>query len=297
MTLTEIPISSDATAAFTPVIAGYRETIFHHPDGPNIHMLQSPEAARLAMADDNLDILTTANDGDLVLLSTGNTSKAFYPVFVARAQERRINLARFRYGHIDNYVYDPLNYPFGTDNQDYEKFLRKHFIEPAGIPKDNFFPIHGYTADPHKVASDYDQWLESQRIVVAIAGAFGPKPVAHFAFMKPGMNLEVGVAAINLSGEVVRRDVTRAEEADYPPPPTRAITLGLRHFRRAQHIFTINCGSEYVSRVTLALTGPIDPRVIGTYFRTEGFGKKVNIYLDPATAQPIIEHFSIQQER
>lgn len=294
MALPEAPISIDVTAATAPAISVYKETIFSHPDGPNIHMLQSPEEARLAMADDILDILVTAEDGNLVLLSTGKTSQAFYPAFIARAQEREINLTRFRYGHIDNYVYDPLQYPYGTDDQDYEKFLRRHFIGPAGIPENNFFPIHGYTADPHGTASEYDQWLESQRIIVAITGAFGPKPVVHFAFMKPSMNVEDGVVAINLSSEVVNRDAARAADVGSPPPPTRVITLGLRHFRRAQHIFNINCGPEYVERVRLALAGPIDPSVIGTYFRTKGFRKKVHLYLDPVTAQPVIDHFSLQ---
>lgn len=294
MALPEAPTSSDATTAYIPAIVHYQESIFPHPDGPSIHMLQSPQEARLAMADDIFDVLVTTEDGDLVLLSTGNTSQAFYPVFIARAQERGIELTRFRYGHIDNYVYDPLQYPYGTDDHDYEKFLKKHFIDPAGIPEKNFFPIHGYTADPHGTADRYDQWLETQRIVVAITGAFGPKPVVHLAFMKPTMDLEVGVAAINLSDEVVRRDSTRAADSDYEPPPTRAITLGLPHFRRALNIFGINCGPEYVSRVQTALTGPIDPRVIGTYFRTEGFRKKVHLYLDPVTAQPIKNHFSLQ---
>lgn len=293
MAFPETPKSSDVTAAFAPAFIAYQESIFPHPDGPNIHMLQSPQEARLAMADDILDILVTAEDCDLVLLSTGNTSQAFYPVFITRAQEREIDLTRFRYGHIDNFVYDPLNYLYGTDDHDYEKFLREHFIELAGIPEKNFFPIHGYTANPHGTAEEYDQWLELQHIVVAVTGAFGPKPVVHLAFMKPNMDVEVGVAAIDLSDEVIGREAARAAEADYLPPPTRAITLGLRHLRRAENIFNINCGPEYVERVQTALTGPIDPNVIGTYFRTEGFGEKVHLYLDPVTARPIIEHFSL----
>ncbi len=292
MALPEV-LYTETYLAFAPAGASYQERIFPHPDGPHIHMLQSPEAARLAMANDILDVLAPAADDDLVLLSTGNTSQAFYPVFIERAQERGIDLTRFRYGHIDNYIYDPAMYPDGSDDEDYKKFLMEHFIKPAGISLENFYPIQGLTADPDKTAKEYDQWLDEQHIVVAIAGALGPEPVIHIAFMKPDMDLEVGVAAIDLSDEVVARNAARAAQDGYPPPPIRAITLGLKHFRHADKIYNLNCGREYVDRVRVALTGPIDSNVIGTYLRTQDLGEKVHLYLDALTAQPIIEYFGL----
>src|SRR3990172_3095516 len=79
------------------VQSGMKEPFFQHPEGPLIYMLDTPEDARLAIADDILDVLAEANDGDAILLSTGNTSIAFYRVFIARAKQRNIDLTRFHY--------------------------------------------------------------------------------------------------------------------------------------------------------------------------------------------------------
>lgn len=275
------PVSGEAS------IRSHRELYFRHPDGVNIHVSPTPEEARLSMADDILNVLANAEDGQTVILSTGNSSSKFYPVFIEQARERGIDLTRFHYGHLDNYAYDPQAYPDGTDNEDYEKYLRRHFIEPAGIPEDHFHPIRGLSDHPEEVAAEYDAWLSTRPIVAAIAGAMGPEPVVHFAFMKPGMDLERGVSVIDLSEETVERDRQRAIEGGYPPPPDRAFTLGLPHLRRARHLFNINCGPEYRKRVELALTGPVDPNVIATYLRTEGFRDKVHIYLDNDTSAAV----------
>lgn len=266
-----------------PQVKTRQEIFFRHPDGPLIHVCPTPDQTYAAAVANFLDILEKAKEGDAVLLATGDSYLPFYTVLIARAKNG-VNLAQFRWGHIDNFAYDAKNYPEGTGEQDYEKFLRRHFIEPAGIPNDHLFPIGGLTANATQTAREYNQWLEKQRIIAALMG-LGPEPVVHIAYMKPDMDLEQGVAAIELSPETVARNEERAKKEGKLPPPKTAITLGLPHLRRAEHKFVLACGDGYAERVRLALAEEINPNIIATYLRTEGFRDTVDVYLDATSAK------------
>lgn len=261
-----------------------QESFFRHADGPMIHVSPTPQETHASMADDLLDILASAQVDDTVLLATGNTFVPFFAKLIARARERGISLAKFRWGHIDNFSYNPREYPSGTDDEDYEKYLRKHLIEPAGIPEDHFFPIKGLSANPAKTAADYDRWLGNQHIIVVLMG-LGPEPVVHIAYMRPDMDLEQGAAAIEFSPETDERNKQRAQKEGKPPPPKHGITLGLPHLRRAEHKFVLAYGDSYAERVRLTFGEEINPNVIATHLRTEGFRDTVNVYLDRTAAK------------
>lgn len=252
---------------------------FTHPDGPRMQILANRETAAALMANRLLDVLDSARDGDTILLATGNTMLSFYPELIRKAAERQINLARFNYGHIDNFVWRPEDYPNGPGEDDYVRYLRANFVGPAGIPEGRFHPINGFTHTPEKTAAAYNSWLEKQHVIAVLLG-IGPEPVAHLAYMRSDADLEQGVSYLPISPETVARNVKRSQESGKAAPPDECITLGLRFLRRAEHKFVLASGSEYRRRIDVTFNGPVDPQVIATFLRTSGFRETVEVYLD-----------------
>ncbi|OGG01918.1 hypothetical protein A2Z33_01620 [Candidatus Gottesmanbacteria bacterium RBG_16_52_11] len=267
------------------------EVHFRHPDGPMIHIIPEQTDTILDCVNGILDVLSTAGDGDTVLVAASRTAGMLYPVLIKESERRNIDLNRFTWGHIDNYLYPPESDAGGPEGEDFAAWVRINLIEPAGISPDRFFPLSGRTEDPQKSARMYDEWLSSCRIAAVIAGAPGPEPVVHVAFMNPDMDTECGVCVIPLSPETVERNRERAEAAGKNPPPETAITLGFKHMRRAEHIFSVALGDEYAGRMKMALVDPVSPGVIASQWRTDGFREKVEIYLDRAAGAEIVAAF------
>jgi len=247
------------------------------PDGPDVNIFGDRIKASYAMARAAIDVLKTTPAGQTILLATGKTMLEFYPALIRIAQEQSVDLTSFNYGHLDNYVWRPSSYPNGPGDEDFIKYLKKYFLEPAKIPEDHFYPINGLTEKPDLIAKKYNEWLSTQKIVAVFLG-LGPAPEVHLAYIKEGTSLDKGVHHVFLSAITVARNVGRGEKV-----PTEAITVGLANIKQAANKFVLAIGKT--EEVRLALTGPITNNVVATALRTEGFKETVHAYLDKASAE------------
>jgi len=246
-------------------------------DGPDVHVYDDRNRASDAMAIDVVGKLLLTPPGQTILLATGVTMLDFYPKFIARARERDLNLSAFLYGHLDNYVWRPSEYPVGPGKEDFVVYLKENFLIPAHIPSDHFFPINGATEDPDAIAFDYEMWLKKQTVAAAFLG-MGPVPEVHLAYMQAATPLDSGVHYSTLSSATIKRNVSRGETV-----PTEVLTVGLADLRRATHKFVLAFGKT--EEVRKALTGPITTDVVATALRTDGFKESVHVYLDETSAQ------------
>jgi 6-phosphogluconolactonase/glucosamine-6-phosphate isomerase/deaminase len=244
----------------------------------NVYAFENGTIASLTMARDVVNILKNTPAGQTILLATGKTMLEFYPALIRIAKEQSVDLTLFNYGQLDNYIWRPSLYPNGPGKEDFIAYLHKHFLEPANIPADHFYPINGITKKPEVIAKSYDEWLSHQKIAAVFLG-LGPPPEVHLAYMNAGTPLESGVHYSKLSDGTITRNTNRGETA-----PNEAITVGLANLKLATNKFVLAIGKP--EEVRLALTGPITTNVVATALRTEGFGKTVHVYLDKVSAIP-----------
>jgi glucosamine-6-phosphate deaminase len=242
------------------------------PDGPDVHVCADRAGTANLMANDVVSVLCKTPPGQTILLATGVTMLEFYPKLISEARKKSLDLNRFTYGHLDNYVWRN-----GKGKEDFINYLHSNFLDPAGIPTDHFFPITGETDNPEQTAKDYEQWLQNQTIAAVFLG-MGPIPEVHLAYMQAGTSLTQGVYYSTLSHSTITRNKRRGEDV-----PNEVITVGLADLRRATHKFVLAFEKE--QEVRLALTGPITTDVVSTALRTEGFKESVHVYLDSASCK------------
>lgn len=285
----------------SPIVRALTERDLHSND-LRIYVYETREQGGLAVALRLLRTLSmySALPTNSILLAADSTHLSVYSQIIKHAQAFEVDLKDIDWGHLDNYAYPSSTYPQGPDEYDFVAHLRRHFIDPAGIPNDHFHPIQSWGTDNlHQVARDYDDWVRSAQPII---GLFGLGPVTppimkssttpdevHLAYITAQTPLYVGYHYLP---ELSPATIFRNHKMRHEHSPTGGITMGPRNIQNLQYKFVSAWGKP--QEVAAAFLGPINLGTVATMLRRYNFRPGTHVFLDRASAQPLLDR--VQQK-
>ena len=185
-----------------------------------------------------------------IALPTGSTPIGLYARLVALAAAGEVSLTGGRYFNLDEYVGVAPGNPHS-----FAAFLRRHFIDAAGIPADRVRLLRGDAADIAAEAAAHDAAVAALGgLDLAILGLGGN---GHIAFNEPGARWDSGTHVVPLT------EATRIANAAYFTDgftvPTHGLTMGIGMIRAARRVLLMVSGGAKAEALDALLAGEPDP--------------------------------------
>jgi glucosamine-6-phosphate deaminase len=185
-----------------------------------------------------------------VALPTGSTPIGLYDRLRAMAAEGEVKLSTAHFFNLDEYVgVGP------ADPHSFAAFLRRHFLDEAGIPADHVRLLRGDAPDIGREAAAHDAAVAARGgLDLAILG-LGSN--GHIAFNEPGSRWDAGTHVVPLTEAT--RIANAAYFADSFQVPSHGLTMGIGMIRRARHVLLLVSGAAKAEALAALLAGEPDP--------------------------------------
>jgi len=195
----------------------------------------------------------------LVVLPTGNTPLGMYRELAAHYSHRRDLWDQMRFLALDEYV--------GLQPDDprlFHGWLRREFLDHAGIPESRCMIFRSDAPDPEREAARIDSWLrQNGPIDVAVLG-LGTN--GHIAFNEPASPFDQSAHVVALTPETIKSNAGYWGGADRVPK--MAMTLGLGNLAAARNTMLLVNGTHKAAILEQVLHDPVSPAIPATYLRT-----------------------------
>lgn len=194
----------------------------------------------------------------VIVPPTGNTPKSLYAALSDRYKDHPV-WQTLRVLQLDEYLDLTEN-----DERSFAGWVARELLDRVGHP-----PAYRWTfnacADPHAEAQRMQRLLEEAvpRIDLLILG-LGHN--GHIGFNEPGTSFGNMITVQDLTPETIAANASYWGSADRVP--ARAITLGLRAFRRAAQTLLLVSGEAKNEALHRALRDPVSEAFPATYIRT-----------------------------
>jgi glucosamine-6-phosphate deaminase len=206
------------------------------------------ELARVAA--DHVAELLAHKPGAVVALPTGQTPLGLYAELVARAAAKRLSVAQARFFNLDDYLGLGADHPLS-----YARFLRAHFLRPAGVPEKHIRLLRGDAAGIEEECSDYETAIEAAGgLDLAILG-LGTN--GHIGFNEPGSDWSAQTHGVTLSEETRATHVAQTQGKFVIPE--RGITVGISTILAAREVLLLVAGRGKERALAAFRTGIPDP--------------------------------------
>lgn len=195
----------------------------------------------------------------LVVLPTGNTPLGMYRALITRHGHRRDLWDQMRFLALDEYV--------GLQKEDPRLFygwLRREFLDRAGIPDSNRTIFRSDVADPVMEAARIDAWLQQNGPIDLAVLGLGTN--GHIAFNEPGSRFDNPAHVISLTPESISANA--GYWGNVERVPKTAMTLGLGGLSAAQSTILLVSGAHKAAILDRVLHGPVSIDTPATYLRT-----------------------------
>jgi glucosamine-6-phosphate deaminase len=207
------------------------------------------EFARAAA--DQVAALLARRPGAAIALPTGQTPLGLYAELAARATAGRLPAERGRFFNLDDYIGVPADHPLS-----YARFLREHFLTPAGVPEAHVRLLRGDAADLEAECRDYEA-------AIAAAGGLdlailGLGTNGHIGFNEPGSDWSARTHVVSLSQETRATHV--AQTRGRFSIPEYGITVGIATIVAAREILLLVAGSAKAHALAAFRRGIPDSR-------------------------------------
>jgi glucosamine-6-phosphate deaminase len=161
-----------------------------------------------------------------------------------------VSLGRARYFNLDEYVgVDP------ADRHSFAAFLRRHFLDAAGIPPDHIRLLRGDAPDIDAEAAAHDAAVAVLGgLDLAILGLGGN---GHIAFNEPGARWDSGTHVVPLTAAT--RMANAAYFTDGFKVPSHGLTMGIGMIRAARRVLLMVSGETKAAALAALLAGRPDP--------------------------------------
>jgi len=213
---------------------------------------------------------------DLVLaVPTGTTPLGMFGELVARVGAGELDLSGVHLFCLDEYVgVEP------DDPNSLTGWLKRSFVDPAGIPWERVHAVDATSPDPDRAAAAYDaQIVAAGGLDLAVLG-LGPN--GHIAYNEPGSAADSRTRVVDLTPESI------AQASAYWTPgvetPSRAITVGVGTLLESRRLVLIVSGSAKADMLRRALEAPPDASVPASWLRLAGDRLRVVADADAASA-------------
>jgi len=188
--------------------------------------------------------------GAAVALPTGTTPIGLYNRLLAMAAQGETDLRQAHYFNLDEYVGVPPE-----DTHSFAAFLRRHFIDHAGLDPAHLRLLRGDAPDIAAEAAGHDAAVAALGgLDLAILGLGGN---GHIAFNEPGADWNSGTHVVPLTEET--RAANQAYFADGYAVPSHGLTMGIGMLRRAKTVLLMVSGAAKAEALGMLLAGRPDP--------------------------------------
>ncbi len=141
---------------------------------PTPNVLWCRSGSELAcVAADHVEALLARKAGAVIALPTGQTPLGLYAEWVTRAAAKRLSVAQARFFNLDDYLGVSADHPLS-----YARFLREHFLSPAGVVEEHIRLLRGDAAGIEEECRDYEAAIEA-------AGAAGVDTALYPVILAP----------------------------------------------------------------------------------------------------------------
>ena len=235
-----------------------------------------PDSAAMSGTAAGIVAAAVAAKPDLVLaVPTGSTPLGMFERLVAMVRAGSLDLSGVRLFCLDEYVgVEP------DDPNSLTGWLRRSFVDPAGIPWARVHAVASAAPDPVVAAAAYD-------VEIAAAGGLdlavlGLGPNGHVAYNEPGSAADSRTRVLDLTPESI------AQASAYWSPgvdtPSRAITVGVGTLLESDRIVLIVSGPAKAEMLRRTLEEPMDAAVPASWLRLAGERLRVVADEDAASA-------------
>lgn len=227
------------------------------PTGFDVEVLADAAAVGRRAAD--IVAAAVADKPDLVLaLPTGSTPLPMFEALIARVERGELDLSRVRLFCLDDYVGVTPDDPNSLTG-----WLRRVFIEPAGIPWERVRATPADAADPDGACLAYEADLAAAGgLDLAVLG-LGPN--GHIAYNEPGSAADSRTRTLDLTPESI------AQATAYWQPgvstPDRGMTMGVGTLLEAKRIVLIVTGAAKSDILRRSLEGPMTAETPGSWLQ------------------------------
>ena len=206
-------------------------------------------------------------------LPTGNTPLGMFTILIERIRSGQIDVSQAHFFLLDEYV--------GIDADDPESltgWLRKSFLDPAGIAADHIHELPAQAEDLAEAARQYESDLAAHGgFELAVLGMGGN---GHIAYNEPGSPGDSRTRVLTLTEESIEQARGYFEGRTVP---TEAITAGIGTLLEARKIVVMVSGEGKAQILKDALFGPETEKVPASFLHRAS--DRVQIIADrPATS-------------
>lgn len=202
------------------------------------------------VAADHVAALLARGPKAVIALPTGQTPLGLYAELVARAAAKRLSVAQARFFNLDDYLGLGEDHPLS-----YARFLREHFLAPAGVPEEHIRLLRGDAADIEAECGDYEAAIAAGGgLDLAILG-LGTN--GHIGFNEPGSDWSAQTHVVSLSRETRATHV--AQTAGKFVIPEYGVTVGIATIVAAREILLLVAGGAKARALGAFRAGIPDP--------------------------------------
>jgi glucosamine-6-phosphate deaminase len=202
-------------------------------------------------AADHVAALLKRKPDAVMALPTGQTPLGLYAELVARAGSKRLSFAQSRFFNLDDYLGLSAGHPLS-----YARFLREHFLDPAGVPREHVRLLQGDAVAIEAECGAYEAEIAAAGgLDLAILG-LGTN--GHIGFNEPGSDWTARTHRVSLSRET--RDTHVAQTHGRFVIPEYGITVGIATILAAREILLMVSGSAKAGALAAFRRGIPDPK-------------------------------------
>ena len=203
------------------------------------------------VAADHVAALLAVKPEAVIALPTGQTPLGLYAELVARAAAKRLSVAQARFFNLDDYLGLSVDHPLS-----YARFLREHFLLPAGVPEEHIRLLRGDAVGIEAECSDYEA-------AIAAAGGLdlailGLGTNGHIGFNEPGSDWLARTHVVSLSQET--RATHAAQTQGKFVIPEYGITVGISTILAAREVLLLVAGGGKARALAAFRAGIPDPQ-------------------------------------
>ncbi len=219
---------------------------------PSSNILWCRDGSEFARAAaDHVAALLARKPQAAIALPTGQTPLGLYAELVARAAAQRLAAAQARFFNLDDYLGLSVEHPLS-----YARFLREHFLTPAGVPEEHIRLLRGDAIGIETECRDYEA-------AIAAAGGLdlailGLGTNGHIGFNEPDSDWSAQTHVVCLSPETRATHVAQTQGKF--AIPQYGITVGIATIIAAREILLLVAGSTKERALAAFRRGIPDPQ-------------------------------------
>lgn len=231
------------------------------------------EGTMSALAADAVAAIAAERPDAAVAVPTGSTPLGMFEELVARVKRGDLDLSRLHLFCLDDYL------GVGPDDPNsLTGWLRRAFLDPAGIDPARVHAVPAAADDPAAAAARYEADLAALGgLALAVLG-LGPN--GHVAYNEPGSPADARTRVVELTPGSVAQATAYWEGTQ--PIPGQAVTVGVGTLLEARRLVLIVSGEAKAEVLRRALREPPSAEIPASWLRLAG--DRLDVIADEAAA-------------